>query len=139
MVFTNEAMRWETKPVSIFREFLVLLHPFAPHLAEELWAKLSKIQSPESRVASSSANSNLDLAYQPWPSFDPSLLLEEILEIPVQVNGKLREVIKVPANISSSDLEAAAKASAKVQSFLDGKVIKKVIVLPKKLVNIVVD
>ena len=65
--------------------------------------------------------------------------LEEILEIPVQVNGKLREVIKVPANLSSSDLEAAAKASDKVKSFLDGKVIKKVIVLPKKLVNIVVD
>ena len=80
----------------------------------------------------------LDLAYQPWPKFDPVLLVEETLEIPVQVNGKLRDVIKVSATISQADLEAAAKASEKVKAFIDGKTIKKIIVVPKKLVNIVV-
>jgi leucyl-tRNA synthetase len=78
------------------------------------------------------------LAYAPWPKFDPALLVENTLEIPVQVNGKLRDIIKVPADISQADLETAAKSAEKVKPFLDGKPIKKVIVVPKKLVNIVV-
>jgi leucyl-tRNA synthetase len=65
------------------------------------------------------------------------LLVEDTLEIPVQVNGKLRDVIRVPADADNATLEAAAKASAKVQEFLAGKTIKKVIVVPKKMVNIV--
>jgi leucyl-tRNA synthetase len=125
MVFTNDAMTWEVKPVSVLRDFLILLQPFAPHLAEELWAKLN-IQHP------------ISLTYAIWPKFDAALLVEDTLEIPVQVNGKLRDVIKVPATASQADLEAAAKASEKVQQFIAGKTIKKVIVVPKKLVNIVV-
>jgi leucyl-tRNA synthetase len=78
------------------------------------------------------------LAYQPWPKFDPALLVENTLEIPVQVNGKLRDIIKVPADISQADLEATAKSAEKVKAFVDGKAIKKVIVVPRKLVNIVV-
>ncbi len=78
------------------------------------------------------------LSYQPWPKFDPALLVEDTLEIPVQVNGKLRDVIRVPANADNATVEAAAKASEKVQQFIAGKTIKKVIVVPKKLVNIVV-
>ena len=66
------------------------------------------------------------------------MLVEDTLEIPVQVNGKLRDVIKVPANATQAQLEAAAQASEKVKPFIDGKTIKKVIVVPKKLVNIVV-
>ncbi len=128
MVFVNEAMTWETKPVSVLREFLILLHPFAPHLAEELWAKLT--------VFNSQALTNL--AYAPWPKFDPALLVENEMEIPVQVNGKLRDVIRVPANATQADLETAAKNSEKVKPFIDGKTIKKIIVVPKKLVNIAV-
>jgi leucyl-tRNA synthetase len=141
MVFVNEAITWETKPSSVLREFLILLQPFAPHLAEELWDKLSnllrqkhfggqEVQSPKSSVSA--------LAYAPWPKFNPALLIENTLEIPVQVNGKLRDIIKVPTDISEPDLEAAAKSAEKVKPFLDGKPIKKVIVVPKKLVNIVV-
>ncbi|MEI8040731.1 MAG: hypothetical protein WCL11_04935, partial [Verrucomicrobiota bacterium] len=77
------------------------------------------------------------LAYAPWPKFDPALLVEDTLEIPVQVNGKLRDVIRVPANASQADLEAAARASEKAKPFLEGKTIRKVIVLPRKLVNMV--
>jgi len=133
MVFVNEAITWETKPISVLREFLILLQPFAPHLAEELWEKMSKVQSPKFKVGETQA-----LAYRPWPMFDAALLVEDTLEIPVQVNGKLREVIKVPADISQADLEAAAKSAEKVKASLDGKAIKKIIVVPKKLVNIVV-
>lgn len=125
MVFVNESMTWETKPVSVLRDFLILLQPFAPHLAEELWAKLN-------------LQSEIALAYQPWPKFDPALLVESEIEIPVQVNGKLRDVIKVSANATQSDLETAAKNSEKVKPFLEGKMIKKIIVVPKKMVNLIV-
>jgi leucyl-tRNA synthetase len=123
MVFVNEAMTWETKPVAVLRDFLNLLHPFAPHLAEELWARLPATQN---------------LAYSVWPKFDPALLVESEIEIPVQVNGKLRDVIKVPADADNATIETAAKNSEKAKPFIDGKTIKKVIVVPKKLVNLIV-
>ena len=126
MVFVNEAMTWETKPVSVLRDFLILLAPLAPHITEELWAKLN----------SSLATHHSSLSYAEWPKFDPALLVEDTLEIPVQVNGKLRDVIKVPANADNATLEAAAKASEKVKPFIEGKTIKKVIIVPKKLVNL---
>jgi leucyl-tRNA synthetase len=129
MVFVNDAMTWETKPVSVLREFLILLAPFAPHIAEELWQKLSTLNS---RLSTAS------LGYAPWPKFDPALLIEDTLEIPVQVNGKLRDVIKVPASADNATLETAAQASEKVRQFIAGKTIKKILVVPKKLVNIVV-
>jgi leucyl-tRNA synthetase len=127
MVFVNEALGWPTRPASVLRTFVVLLHPFAPHLAEELWEKLHAA-FPFERT---------DLAYAPWPEFDPSLLVEDTLEIPVQVNGRLRDVIRVPADADNAALEAAAKASARVQQFLAGKTVRKVIVVPKKLVNLI--
>jgi leucyl-tRNA synthetase len=127
MVFVNEAMTWPVKPGSVLRDFLILLHPFAPHLAEELWAKLhSALGTPHSA-----------LAYAPWPKFDPAQLVEATLEIPVQLNGKLRDVITVPADATAEQLQAAALASEKLQAFLAGLTIKKLIVVPKKLVNIV--
>ncbi|MGA3283489.1 MAG: leucine--tRNA ligase [Verrucomicrobiota bacterium] len=132
MVFVNDAITWETKPVVVLRDFLILLQPFAPHLAEELWEKLN-IEHPTSNI-----QHRIALAYACWPKFDATLLVEDTLEIPVQVNGKLRDVIKVPANADNAALEAAARASEKVKPFLAGKTIRKVIVVPKKLVNIAV-
>jgi leucyl-tRNA synthetase len=128
MVFINEAITWEAKPIGVLRNFLILLQPFAPHIAEELWSKLH---------AKRGTHHETTLSYAAWPKFDPALLVEDTLEIPVQVNGKLRDVIKVSASASQADLEAAALASEKVKPFLEGKTIKKIIVLPKKLVNIV--
>jgi leucyl-tRNA synthetase len=127
MVFVNEAITWDTKPVSVLRNFLILLQPFAPHLAEELWAKSSTINSQPST----------NLAYAPWPKFDAALLVENEIEIPVQVNGKLRDVVKVSVNTTAAELEALALANEKVQPYIAGKTIKKIIVVPKKLVNIV--
>ena len=123
MIFVNEAISWETRPAPVMETFLVLLQPFAPHIAEELYSKLT----PGGRA----------LAYYPWPSYDASLLVESQLEIPVQVNGKLRDRIGVPVDASREDLEKAALASEKVRPFLAGKTVLKVIVVPKKLVNIV--
>ena len=123
MIFVNEAIAWETKPKSVMRDFLVLLQPFAPHLAEELHGKLTGAET---------------LAYEPWPKFDPALLVEDTIEIPVQVNGKLRDKLKISLHASQADIEAAALASDKVKTFMEGKPVKKIIVVPRRLVNIVV-
>jgi leucyl-tRNA synthetase len=130
MIFLNEAMTWQSRPASVLRPFLVLLQPFAPHLAEELWNKISPNPNPNQITGSG-------LSYQPWPKFDPALLLEETLEIPIQVNGKLRDRIVVPSGIARADLESAACGAERVQPFLQGLTIRKVIVVPGKLVNIV--
>ncbi|MGA3178758.1 MAG: leucine--tRNA ligase [Verrucomicrobiota bacterium] len=126
MVFINDAITWETRPASILRDFLVLLHPFAPHLAEELFAKLTAAQLPPP-----------SLSYQPWPKFDPALLVEETIEIPVQINGKLRDRIVIAPDASNADIESAALAGEKIKLFLEGRPVKKFIIIPRKLVNIV--
>ena len=110
------------------KTFLQLLAPFAPHLAEELWSRLHSTfgQTPPS------------LAYAPWPKFDAALLVESEIEIPVQVNGKFRDTIKVAVDADNATIEAAAKAAEKAQPFLAGKTIKKVIIVPKRMVNLIV-
>jgi leucyl-tRNA synthetase len=128
MVFNNEAMTWQVKPREVLREFLVVLQPFAPHLAEELFAKL-EAASPAKPPT---------LAYVPWPKFDAALLVEDTVEMPVQVNGKLRDKIVVAVGASQAEIEAAALACEKVKPFTEGKTIKKIIVVPGRLVNIVV-
>ncbi len=132
MVFVNDAIAWETKPAAVLREFLILLQPFAPHLAEELWAKLN-IEHPSSSSEHPSA-----LAYANWPKFDSALLVENEIEIPIQVNGKLRDRLVMAAGATKEQLENAALASDKVKPFIEGKEIKKIVIVPKKLVNIVV-
>ena len=122
MVFTNEASNWDIRPLSVMNDFLLLLAPFAPHIAEELYAKANGGDST--------------LAYQPWPSFDEAHLVESTIEMAVQVNGKLRDRIQIPADIDKADIERALE-SENVQRHTDGKSVKKVIVIPGKLVNIV--
>jgi leucyl-tRNA synthetase len=125
MVFVNEASKWETKPREALRIFLLLLNPFAPHLAEDLAARLGEV-------------SGGTVAYEPWPSFDEALLVEDSIEFPVQVNGKLRGHIDISPETSAAEIEELALACEKVQQFLSGKEVKKIIVVPNKLVNIAV-
>jgi leucyl-tRNA synthetase len=117
--FTNQAVR----PTSVMEQFVLLLSPFAPHIGEELWGLLGH---------------GATLAYQPWPVCDESYLVESMIEIPVQVLGKLRGKIQVPPDISQEDLIAAAKADEKIQPWLAGKTIVKEIVVPGRLVNFVI-
>ena len=123
MVFTNEASNWDIRPLSVMNDFLLLLAPFAPHIAEELYAKANGGDST--------------LAYQPWPSHDEAHLVESTIEMAVQVNGKLRDRIQIPADMDKSDIERIAMESENVQRHTEGKNVKKVIVIPGKLVNIV--
>ena len=123
MVFTNEASNWDIRPLSVMNDFLLLLAPFAPHIAEELHAKANGGDST--------------LAYQPWPSHDEAHLVESTIEMAVQVNGKLRDRIQIPADMDKSDIERIAMESENVQRHTEGKNVKKVIVIPGKLVNIV--
>ena len=103
--------------------FVQCLAPFAAHLGEELWQVLGHTDT---------------IAYEPWPAYDPKALVEDEIEIPVQVLGKLRGRIKVPVAATPADMEAAAKANADVAKFLEGKTIVKVIAVPKRMVNFVV-
>jgi leucyl-tRNA synthetase len=102
---------------------VLLLAPFAPHLAEELWQALGHKNT---------------LAYEPWPKFDPELVKADEVEIPVQVNGKLRSKLTVPAGTPAEKLEELARADEKVIAAVAGKKIVKVIVPKGQLVNIVV-
>jgi leucyl-tRNA synthetase len=122
MIFVNAFINVEVVPVSAMRTFLVLLNPFAPHITSELWRQL---ESPG------------DITSQSWPAYDENLLVEDEIEIVLQVNGKVRDRIKVSLDTPDAELEAVALASEKVQKALTGLTIRKVVVIPKKLVNIV--
>ena len=122
MVCTNEFVNAKPRPVGALRVLLRLLSPFAPHLAEELWSRLGFEGSASS---------------EPWPVHDESLLVDKETEIPVQVNGKLRDRLRVPVQSSNEEVEAAARASTKVIESTVGLTIVKVIIVPGKLVNIV--
>ncbi len=122
MEFTNHLTPLAVRPRSVLEPFVLLLSPFAPHLAEELWHTLGHEET---------------LAYEPWPAFDPALTKADEIEVPVQINGKVRLRLTVPADVDEEALKALALADPKVRELLGGKEPRKVIVVPKKLVNIV--
>jgi len=126
MEFVNEATRAEALRRDQLERFLLLLAPFAPHIAEELWQRLR------------AADWKGSLAYESWPAYDPALLTESEIEIAVQVNGKLAGTVRVPAGANDQQCESTALADAKVQARLAGKPVRKVIVIAGKIVNIVV-
>jgi leucyl-tRNA synthetase len=124
MIFVNAFTNEPAIPFSALRTFLVVLNPFAPHITSELWEQL---HSPGVITA------------QSWPGYDEKFLVEDEVEIVLQVNGKLRDRIKVPLDATKAELEAAALANAKVQNAIGGKPVRKVVVVPNKLVNIVTE
>ena len=128
MIFVNAFTNVETLPLSAMRTILILLNPFAPHISSELWERL-KTEVGDARG---------DVAEQPWPSYDEHLLAEDEVEIVVQINGRLRERMKMPVLATKEELKTAALQNPKVQERIAGKTVRNVIVVPKKLVNIVV-
>jgi leucyl-tRNA synthetase len=123
MEFTNHFTTASERPRAVLEMFVLLLSPFAPHIAEELWQALGHSQS---------------LAHESWPEFDPSLARDDTIEVPVQINGKLRSKLTVPADADAAKLEATARADERIADLIGGKQVVKVIVVPKRLVNIVI-
>lgn len=126
MEFVNEATRAETVRRDQLERFLLLLAPFAPHIAEELWQRLRGRDWTHS------------LAYEAWPTFDAALLTESEIEMAVQVNGKLAGTVRVPAGADQEQCESTALGDEKVKARIAGKPVRKVIVIAGKIVNIVV-
>ena len=129
MKLTNEFTAAENRPVSSLATFLHLLNPFAPHISEEI-----------NRVIASAFPGiipDAQLAKTRWPGFNEDYLVDDEVEIVVQVNGKLRDKMLVAKEASNEELEAIAKGLEKIQPFIDGATVRKVIVVPGKLINIV--
>jgi leucyl-tRNA synthetase len=124
MEFTNHLMSLAVRPRSVMETFVLILSPFAPHLAEELWRALGHAQS---------------LAYEPWPSYDPALLKTDEVEVAIQINSKVKLHLMVPSGLDSKSLEQTVLADAGVKELIDGKTVRRVVVPPRGgLVNIVV-
>jgi leucyl-tRNA synthetase len=121
MVFTNEMTKSQLRSRTLLNPFILLLAPFAPHLAEELWEVLGHQPS---------------VSQQPWPVFDPELIISDRMIIPIQVNGKLRAKLDVGADATREQVEGLARAQA--AEWLQGNEPKKVIYVEKKLINFVV-
>jgi leucyl-tRNA synthetase len=128
MIFVNAFTNVETIPLSAMRTFLILLNPFAPHISSELWERLS----------AEFGDAREDVTQQSWPAYDERLLIEDEVEIVIQINGKLRDRIKMPIVATDEELKAVALSNPKIQDRIADKAVRKVIVVPKKLVNIVV-
>lgn len=123
MIFVNEATRADALPQAWFESFLRVLAPFAPHMAEELWERLGHTGG---------------ITYAPWPAFDEAKLAVDTIQIAVQVNGKVRATLDVPAAVTKDEALAAAKTDERLAKWLDGKTIRREIYVPGRLVNLVV-
>jgi leucyl-tRNA synthetase len=123
MVLVNDLTKETARPRAAIETLLLLLAPFAPHMAEELWAQLGHTNT---------------LAYEPWPEADPRHLVQSEIEIPMQVNGKLRGVLKVAPGASQEEVVAAAKALPAFAEWTAGKTLRKTVFVPNKLINFVV-
>jgi leucyl-tRNA synthetase len=129
MICVNELTAAEVRPAGVLAVFLHLLNPFAPHMSEELYSLLRE------KFPSLPAG---PLSELPWPAYEEKYLAEDTVEIVLQINGKVRGRIAVAANLDSEALKAAALGNEKVREGISGKEIRNVIVVPKRLVNIVV-
>jgi len=119
----NEMTKLDGIPRELAENFVLMLAPFAPHIAEEIWSHLGHHRS---------------LSNRPWPTFDPAKLVETNMELPVQVNGKLRGKVTVPADASEEQILDAATKAEGVGPWIEGKAFKKRLYVPRKLVNFVV-
>jgi len=124
MVFVNHLSALPGPlPREAVRSLVLLVSPFAPHVGEELWRKLGHDRT---------------LAYEPWPTFDEALCIDDETEIPVQVNGKVRGRVTLPRTATEADARAAALAAEGVGAHIQSKPVRKFIYVPGKIINIVV-
>ena len=123
MEFVNFFTKEKSRPIVCMRQFVLLLSPYAPHIAEELWGILGN---------------NDSLAYEKWPRFDEKWTKDATIEIPVQIKGKVRTKITVDADLNQEELIQTAQNSPNVKQLIDGKEVIKVIAVPGRLINFVV-
>jgi leucyl-tRNA synthetase len=123
MIFINHLSKQDIRPKAVIEKFILILAPFAPHIAEELWEKLGHTES---------------LTYEPWPEYDKELIKEKEIELAVQVKGKIKDRIVVSADLTEEQIKQQALASEKVIAAMAGKEPKKIIVIKSRLVNIVI-
>ena len=122
MEFTNFFIKESSRPKEAMEQFILLLAPMAPHLCEELWQLLGHKES---------------LTYAPWPEYDETKIAESTREIPVQIKGRLRSKIEVPAEADEKEIESLAREDKKIIELLAGQDVVKVIVVPGRLINFV--
>ena len=122
MIFFNELGKYKEVNKDMFGSFMKILHPFAPHLTDELWQQ---------------AGNTTFLLNEKWPTVNAEMLKEEQLEMGVQINGKIKDRVKIPASATKEMQQAAALNSPKIKTLLEGQEIIKIIVVPLKMVSIV--
>ena len=122
MIFVNHLIKQTVRPKSVIERFILILAPFAPHITEELWQRLGHKDT---------------LTYKPWPEYDKELVKEKEIELAVQVNGKIKGRIVVPADLDEDDIKVRAVEVASVKTALGGKQPKKIIVVKPRIVSIV--
>ena len=123
MVFINECYKEKILNRDIMTGFIKLLSTFAPHIAEELWEKLGKTSV---------------LLYEKWPEFDLEMVIEDMIEYPVQINGKVRFKIEISAEAEEDDIKAALFSHDRFPQYTEGKNIIKTIIVPKRIITLVV-
>jgi leucyl-tRNA synthetase len=123
MIFVNHLSKQMVRPKTVVEKFILILAPFAPHIAEELWERMGHTDT---------------LAYEPWPEYDKALIKEKEIELAIQVNGKIKDRIIVAADADEGQIKQKALACEKVKKALDGKEPQKIIVIKSRLVNVVV-
>ena len=123
MIFVNECLKQDSLPKAAMAKFLILLAPFAPHIAEELWVDMGNAES---------------IFLSTWPEYNPKMIIDVNIKLVVQVNGKLRDTLEVPADILEVDAKKLALASEKVQKWIKRKELRKIIFVKGKLISIVV-
>ena len=124
MIFVNAVYKESSWNLEYAKNFIKLMNPIAPHITEEIWSEVF--------------NNKETIAYEPWPTYDKSKLIDDTYEMVVQVNGILRGKVQVPVSYTAEEMKSAAKEIENVKAKIEGKTIVKEIVVPKKLVNIVV-
>ncbi len=135
MEFTNVVYdHGGTLPLSLLQMFVLILAPFAPHLSEELWQRLIMASNAQNKGKTASS-----VHRQLWPTYDASMLVEGVVPMIIQVNGKLRDTLSIDVDSASNQekVEANARTSENVRKYIDGKTIRKIIFVPGKLINFV--
>ena len=124
MICVNELAALKCNSRSVLQDLVLLLSPYAPHIAEELWAALGNEPGSVSRAT--------------WPVFNPAYLIEDSFDYPIQINGKVRITMNFAADRPATEIEQTVLADETVQKWMEGKALKKIVVVPKRIVNVVV-